>query len=54
MIAMVSVATLVTGQPEEDVFERRQFGAEIEDANPMLGQALDDLRHPDRFRGRGS
>ena len=40
-----SVANRVTGQLEKDVLERRQLGAEVDHADPMLRQALDDLGH---------
>src|SRR6185436_16338668 len=40
-----SVANPVPGQPEEDVLECRQLGAEVGHANPMIGQTLDHVGH---------
>src|SRR5919197_2773203 len=43
MPASHSLADGVAGQPEEDVLERRHFGAEIDHPHPMLGETLNHL-----------
>src|SRR5689334_20033341 len=44
MVLVASVPDRVAGQLEKDVFERRNLGAEVDDAHPMLGQTVDHVR----------
>src|SRR6185436_19936345 len=38
-----SVSNRVTGQPEKDILERREHGAEVGDPDSMFGEALDHV-----------
>ena len=43
-VGILSVPDRMAGQPEEDVLERRDHGAEVGDPDAMLREALDHLR----------
>ena len=54
MVSSASVANRVAGELEEDVLERRQLGAEVGHADPMLAPGTGSRASPGRRRGRES